>query len=397
MEHFTEDFAEFGGSGGQDEAPDRRSLTHYEIEGLNGHLSLADGHASHDPQTALAALISAQGTLWYEGLSLRPSEITSRLIHVWAKLAGEPGAPCTSCCISPTASNNIGIAAAALKARNKRTWLITPTFDNISLLARRHSVDLHPVQETRLHLDPVGFIRTLGAEDALFLVDPNNPTGTSLESETLDSILTECAQRGVAIVIDRTFRVYGAKAEKDLIGRLTRAGVSFVLIEDTGKTWPTQDRKVSQMFYSNDWLDSLKIIYEEIYLCPSGADVFFFAKLFELERALGFPESLHKLVRGRRDRLREVLGGTRLRIAPESETSQLPVEWIDISATGMADSDLIRRVASGAGVHLLPGRQFYWDRHSDAPTDRIRASLLKPQKVFDESMERLAPFLRKGF
>lgn len=367
-------------------------LTRFEIEGLDGGLTLADGHASHEPLPALEQVIEEQPALWHEARKLSARKHLARLVAAWAKMSGEPAAIDTPYFVAPTASNSIDIVVKALSARGMRTSLVTPTFDNLALLARRSRVDLHAVQHEELIADPVGVVTGLSSGDALFLVDPNNPTGISVNSETLDELLAASAWRGVSLIIDRTFRYYGAKAEKDLIGRLRRAGTSFVVIEDTGKTWPTQDRKASQVFFSPDWNSSLRSIYEEIYLCPSSADVALFTRLFELESELGFPASLTELVQQRRNRLRAVLADSPVSVAPESLSSSLPVEWIDISATGLVDIDLVKRIEARTGVHVLPGAPFYWSNSIDAPRNRVRVSLLRPEAVFDQSLQRLSAY-----
>lgn len=373
------------------------SLTHYEIEGLKSGLSLADGHASHEPQEALKRLVVEQPSVWADGPRYSAEEHVSRVIEAWARLANEPAATKTRVCIAPTASNSIDITSAALKARSKTTHLVTPTFDNLASLARRRAVDLRPLPQEQLDVGLEEFLGSLGKNDALFLVVPNNPTGSSIGSHSLNMVFQESERLGFSIVIDRTFRFYESKSEEDLIGRLQRSGASFVVIEDTGKTWPTQDRKISPIFYSEDWADTLQTIYEEIYLCPSIADVAFFKRLFDLETKSNFPGPLRDLVKDRRNELRAALAGSALVFAPESRNSTLPVEWLDISATGLTDIELVRKVETETGVHLLPGAQFFWDQGLAAPRNRARVSLLRPELVFEQCIDRLAAFVGRDF
>lgn len=372
-----------------------QSLTRYEIEGLEGPLSLADGHAAQNPSETLQQTIDSLPGIWNKASKLGVVGAAHQFISSWALLANEPEAPRTLYLLSGSASANIDYVAAAIRDRGKRMSLIEPTFDNIGRLASRRGVHPWPLPEWFLHEDPVRVVRMLGCDDVLFLVDPNNPTGASLNPTTLDLIMAECADRGVALVIDRTFRCYATAPDRDLLGRLKRSGVSYVLIEDTGKTWPTHEMKVSAMFLSEDWRPSLHAVFEEVFLAHSSVVMLFFAELFAAELADGFPGPLHSLVQERRQRLRQVLGEGPLKVASESLDSRLPVEWIDIGATGRTDLQLVDHLAARTGVHILPGRQFYWSNMSRSPTDRVRVSLLKRQDIFDDSLRRLDALLRE--
>lgn len=370
------------------------SLTNFEIDGLNGALSLADGHAGHDWENAEKAFNRAG--LFAEARGRGPVLTARDMISEWSVIAGEPSAPHTSHMIAPTASVSIDIVAAAVKQLGKRVLLVDPTFDNLSQILRRRGVEISSVFEARLHDDPLGVLAGLGPKDALFLVDPNNPTGTSFDSATFDAILERCARRGADIILDRTFRFFGAFPGVDIIGRLQRSGIGFVVIEDTGKTWPTLEIKASATFFSPGWRSAIETVFEEIFLLHSPWVMQAFADLFRIERATGFPGTLHALVNERRTRLRALVARTRLRVAPESVASNLPVEWLDISEAGMSDFALVDQIAIQTGVHLLPGRQFFWSRGDLQPRNRIRVSLLRQRHVFDESLARLEVFLHEG-
>ena len=372
------------------------SLTCFEVAGLNAPWSMADGHATHCSPAVLRTW-EMLPELRDEAERVGVVAATDRLVRGWAAFASEPDALRTRSFVAPTASVSIDFAFAAIKERGKAVWLIEPTFDNISSIGERRGVPILPLAEDRLHEDPLGTIAALVPGDTLFIVHPNNPTGRSLSDQALDMIFADCARRGVPVVLDCTFRFFGACAEQNLLGRLLASGVSFILIEDTGKTWPTHELKASITFYSADWSRSIERVFKEIFLSSSSVLMLFFEQLFRDERAGGFPAPLHALVRERRGRLRALLAGTRLQVAPESVASKLPVEWIDIAAASLPDLALVDHIVAQTGVQLLPGRQFYWSRQTQRRTDRIRISLLKSQSTFDEGMARLETFLRGDF
>lgn len=372
------------------------SLTTYEVKGLHADLSLADGHAAHEWPNASQAF--SRATLFDEALELGPVRTKRDMISQWALIAGEASAPQTPHVVTPTASVSIDIVAAAAAHLKRRVVLVDPAFDNLSEIHRRRGVQLRSVLEKRLRNDPLGALASLGPGDALFLVSPNNPTGAIFDGATFDAILQACADRGVDLILDRTFRFFGGPATVDTLGHLLRSGVGFVVIEDTGKTWPTLEVKTSVIFFSAGcWESAIRSVFEEIFLLQSSFVMQAFADLFRIERATGFPGTLHALVDQRRTQLRAILETTPLRVAPESVASTLPVEWLDSTDTGLSDLALVDEIVRKSGVHLLPGRQFYWSRGDLQPHNRIRVSLLRRQRVFEESLARLEAFFREGW
>ncbi len=366
------------------------SLTSYEMDGLNGELSLADGHAVHEWENAERAF--TRKSLFAEARARGPIRTAQAMISEWWPIADEPSAQDTAHVIASTASISVDVVAAAAKRLRKRVMLLEPTFDNLPQIMEHRGVELLSVPEASLHGDPRAVVAGLKAGDALFIVDPNNPTGNSLDDTAFDALIQACACRGVDLIQDCTFRLFDSRPKADRIGRLQRANVGFVIIEDTGKTWPTLEIKASPIFFSAGWRDAIESVFGELFLLQSPWAMQAFADLFRIERATGFPGSLHALVDERRTRLRALLARTPVRVASESAASRLPVEWLDISALGLPDVALVRLIAAQTGVHLLPGRQFFWARGERQPHDRIRVSLLRQQHVFDEGLARLEAF-----
>jgi hypothetical protein len=92
--------------------------------------------------------------------------------------------------------------------------------------------------------------------------------------------------------------------------------------------------------------------------------------------------------------IRKAIAGSGLDVAEGCAGSQLPVEWIDCSGTGLSDLELTHNFAS-QGLLVLPGRQFYWNsQDADRSQKFIRLAMLKPKNRFDLSVERLAHLAR---
>lgn len=370
------------------------TLTDHEVAGLASLYNLADGHAYHHYTEAFPYLPTRLADLWRECEDVPVPVMERSFLEAFAELVGCPSAKLTSRFkITPTASNSIDLVAALLAQRSATTALIEPTFDNLALLLRRRGVSLLPLPDADLTRastnDCLGPLLDGISCGAVFLVSPNNPTGTSMTRPDLESLASHCRANDRLLVIDRCFRCYERAAFDDL-SILVASGVSFVLIEDTGKVWPTHDLKASILLYSADVADELEALYNEFYLCHSRFALAVLRECLLDAGRNGLPMAIWSKVVWRRKLLRESLKRTPIRIAAGAEGSTLPVEWLDCSATGLTDLQ-IAAILRDRGITVLPGRQFFW-ASSGSPEHQsfIRVAMMKPSEVFRESVRRLA-------
>src|SRR5713226_3163393 len=92
-----------------------KSLTDFEIEGLQYSLNLADAHAYQELTAHFEGLARDLDSLWEQCLSLRIPDMEYRFRLAFAILAGSSAMKNLSFFkISPTASNSIDIVAAVL-------------------------------------------------------------------------------------------------------------------------------------------------------------------------------------------------------------------------------------------------------------------------------------------
>ncbi|EJF75377.1 hypothetical protein HWV54_05280 [Bartonella alsatica] len=117
------------------------------------------------------------------------------------------------------------------------------------------------------------------------------------------------------------------------------SGVKYVIIEDSGKTFPTQDMKASLMLFHSELKSAIQQIYEEIFLCVSPFSLEVITRIVEQASEIGLEEVLWKEVDIRRTNFRNILNQTNLEIAKKSVASIMLLEWIDCSATGFSDLD----------------------------------------------------------
>ncbi|WP_146739250.1 aminotransferase class I/II-fold pyridoxal phosphate-dependent enzyme [Candidatus Bartonella washoeensis] len=294
--------------------------------------------------------------------------------------------------ICPTASNSIDIVGAYLACSRKRTALLLPCFDNLPLLMRRRNVNLVPLLEDDLFIfssdkDALSNYFIENSLDALFIVNPNNPTGMIFNENQLSNIADVCRERTVILIIDATFSFYDRK-KPDYHKILDSSGVKYVIIEDSGKTFPTQDMKASLMLFHSELKSAIQQIYEEIFLCVSPFILEVISRIVEKASEIGLEEVLWKEVDVRRTNFRNILNQTNLEIAKKSVESAMPLEWIDCSATGFSDLEFVQH-CKAFGLCLLPGRYFYWSRPDELGHQFVRASLMKQDSVFELALQRL--------
>lgn len=367
-------------------------LTDYELIGLRGDYNLSDGHAYHDINESFPDFPLTLLDIWRDSESTKVNFAEQRFKAAFSRLIGsEVLASHSSFKVSPTASNSIDLVAAYLAVKSPRIALVSPTFDNLALLLKRRGCALQLIEDnyfrstdnaTKLFakLDSLNF-------DTLFLVNPNNPTGTVICQEYFSQIAEYSAQRKKTLVIDTTFRLYANNLyDERLI--LERSGCNYFVIDDTGKTWPTHDMKASLISYSKNCAELFELIYDEIYLCHSRFTMLVFERLFEQTFRQGITKSIHDPVNVRHAYLMSRMNSTIAIPTTDRASACLPLEWFQIKSERITDLDIVGYLAE-KNVHVLPGRFFYWESNSTPPCTAFRVSLSRTIPRLYKSVERL--------
>jgi aspartate/methionine/tyrosine aminotransferase len=160
--------------------------------------------------------------------------------------------------------------------------------------------------------------------------------------------------------------------------------VSYLTIEDTGKTWPIQDAKCALLTASDD-------IYEEIYnihtsvllnVSPFVLNVVHHYVQDSIED--GFA-SIRDVLERNREAARHALRDTIL----EYQEPDVPVSvaWFRITRPDLPATELQRDLRA-QGVYVLPGTYFYWN--DPARGERyIRMALARDPEMFGTAMVAL--------
>jgi aspartate/methionine/tyrosine aminotransferase len=370
------------------------NLTSYEIASLPQSYNLTDGHAFRRWSAAEEAIIDRSAQLFRNNNRRRQIEIEREYIQDFSRLARQTFADdALGYLMCFTASMAFEIVANYLRLRRLTLSLIEPCFDNLADIFRRHRIPMRPVPDALLNAQRDTFERALETvdSDAICLVTPNNPTGTTLTESNLRSLLRFCKERRKLLILDNCFRAYLPRhLVHDQYRLVLETGVDAVLVEDTGKTWPTSEIKAPffAVTRAGGLFDRVYDIYTDFLLHVSPVGIKLMHEFIRLSEQDDLA-SIHEVVAVNRRVLYDNLAGTFLTPCEQQFAS---VAWlrIDHSLRGTE----LRRILDGSGVFVLPGKQFFW--HSRRQGDKfIRVALARDADMFREAALLLGDVCRK--
>jgi aspartate/methionine/tyrosine aminotransferase len=370
-----------------------RNLTTYEIETLPQCYNLTDGHAFRRWSAAEEAVIDSAPQL-FKNISRRQQyEIERDYIRDFLRLARQTcDERALGCLMCFTASMAFEILANYLRLNQLTLALIEPCFDNLADIFRRHQTPLVPIADSLLEAPCDIFERALNRldVDAICLVTPNNPTGLTLSEDNLRRLADFCKKHRKLLILDNCFCGYLPRhLIYDQFRVVLEAGIDVVLVEDTGKTWPTSEIKAPFFGASraNGFYDRIYEIYTDFLLHVSPVGIKLLHEFIRLSQQDDM-ESIHEVVRVNRQSLYESLRGTFL---TPCERSFASIAWlrIDHSLTGLE----LKQILDQHGVFVLPGNQFFW--HAPRMGEKfIRVALARDAEMFREAASILGEVCR---
>ncbi|MEV6977523.1 enduracididine biosynthesis enzyme MppP [Kitasatospora sp. NPDC093806] len=333
------------------------NLTQWEYLALNSELNVADGHARQALTDGQTKIVDQLPQLFAEG-EQRPVELIEREAHqAYFTLLGQHGYPTAPGRVLSCYSSSVAmeILSRALAGSVDTVALVHPTFDNIADLLRGNGLRLVPVEEEPLHHEdlPDSLLTEVGC---VFVTTPNNPTGTVLAEERLRRIAEQCAEHDVVLALDTSFRGFDPRAHYDHYAVLEASGCRWVVIEDTGKLWPTLDLKAGLLVFSERVGLPVEKIYSDILLGVSPL-ILALIREFSLDAAAGGLADLHEFIAGNRALVRAKLAGLPGVECPDPD-SRSSVERVRFSERiGVEVWNELQR----HNVYALPCEKFHWD------------------------------------
>ncbi len=368
-------------------------LTQHEIEALKTRFNLADAHTHQQQSPGQQEIVAALPALWYEAEATRQADLEDRFKEVFFRLHGQHSVRAESTMLSYAASISTLVAGMYLKRHDISVSLVEPCFDNLPDVLHNVGVQPVPVPEDVLH-DADRIYERLAASvttDALFLVDPNNPTGFSLLShgrKGFEEVVRYCVDHDKLFIVDLCFAAFALADPRfgrfDLYELLDTSGVRYIALEDTGKTWPLQDAKCALLTCSRDLHEDVYNIHTSVLLDVSPFILNFLSRYVEDSIEDGMA-SVRDVITRNREAAQKALAGSLLEhIEPAVNVS---VAWFRIQDASVRATDLQRHLAQHE-VYVLPGTFFFWNE-PERGESYVRLALARDPGEFLASVTRL--------
>ena len=271
--------------------------------------------------------------------------------------------------------------------------LITPTFDNIPDLLRQRGAALSPLSEQAIASRSYEGVDS----DCIFLTSPNNPTGSLYVEEDFRKLFEWAQEAAKVVIVDRSFALFDQRAVFDIYS-LAAAFPQMILIviEDTGKIFPSQDTKVALLVLPRSEHANYAKLYSSVAMHHSR--MLLNVSPFSLAIVSAFLEDaqegglayVREAVSANRHNLRAGLARVGLSCPVDTRDSRVSVDLVDVGTLGTASDVGLRLEANG--VHVLPCDKFYWDRPK-ADSGRIRVALAREPESFNAAVDRLTELL----
>jgi aspartate/methionine/tyrosine aminotransferase len=361
--------------------------TEYERESLGEGVNLSDGHARQPLTPTQQAIVDRSPAIFRRAQRESQYRLEGEFVRAFLHLAGEPQIfPTERYFLSYSSSSAIAMIALYCLRHGKSVALIEPIFDNIPNTLRAAGVPLEVLPEEALQSSDIAAALHGISADVVWVVCPNNPTGYVLSEATFNDLAEACARLGKTLVVDFCFRFYA----KDLAGWsqydwLRRSGVSFVTIEDTGKTWATLDMKIGMLVCSDDLHEEFYHRHDDLLLNVSSFHLALLTDFIDDTIVHGADATIGYYVHQNLEILREAFADGVLSLTSDAALTAT-VAWIRIDAD--VSGERLWAALREHDIHLLPGSNFYW--HNPA---KGRSFIRIPLARDPALMRRAAPIV----
>ena len=375
-------------------------ITQHELQAMRTRFNFADAHTRQPQSPTQRKIIERLPKLWYEAEQMSQHEIEDRFVEAFFRSQRQATAMTTPTMLVYASSIAMVMVANFLSRRKAMVSLVEPCFDNIHDILQNLEVAIDaPLKEDWLH-NPDKIYDNLSANvkaDALFLVEPNNPTGFTLEGtstqidqrkNSYSELIRYAKDHKKLLIFDFCFSSFlledAAPASFDVYKELEESGISYIIIEDTGKTWPLQDTKVAMLKTSRDLHDEMYDIHTS-YLLNVSPFILNIVTQYVLDSEADHFASVFDLLKQNRDMAREVLSGSLLEM--QESMANVSVAWFRISNPDITATAL-QKIIQDHEIYILPGTYFFWSDHSKGE-GFIRIALARDIELFAEGMKAL--------
>lgn len=369
-------------------------ITQHEIEALKHAYNVSDAHTHQSQSPSQRGIVRRLPELWYEAEKTRQCDMEQKFLQNFFRVHKQPAAlKNNNVLLVYAASIAMAITANYLMKKRMTVGLMHPCFDNIVDLLKHMEVPTTALQEEWFH-DPKTIYETLEknvTSDAIFLIDPNNPTGFSLfnfGTAGWSEVIRFAKEKKKLLILDFCFAAFMLPDQNlnvfDLYEMLETSGVTYIAMEDTGKTWPLQDAKAAMIKASTDIYNDIYNIHTA-YLLNVSPFILNVLTEYVLDSEKDNFASVFGLLEKNRAIGAEILEGSLLE--PIDPIVKVSVLWCKIKHPEIKATAL-KLYLTKFGIHLLPGTYFYWDDHVTGER-YIRIALARDSDVFIQAMQAL--------
>jgi aspartate/methionine/tyrosine aminotransferase len=288
----------------------------------------------------------------------------------------------------PSASMSLEVVANYVRLAGIGMALIEPCFDNLANMFKRHNIPLEPFPDH--WLEEAGFAERLQQihSKAICLVSPNNPTGITCSEEVFRQLVAHCKQHQKLLILDSSFRAYKTPEYVfDEYQLLQESGIDYLVIEDTGKTWPTKELKVSVLAMSPAIHRDVYDIYTDFLYLLSPFTVMLLTNLVR-NAAATHMQAPKSIVSRNRKELYATLKGSPV-VACEKPFNS--VAWLKVEGSTTAAE--LNEALKANGLFILPGRKFFWSEPSKGDA-YLRIALARDPEQFTRAMKKFRQALQ---
>lgn len=373
-----------------------QDITQHEIQALKFEYNLADAHTHQSQSPTQNKIVDRLPELWRDSEKRKQADLENQFIKTFFEAQKQSAALKTPTMLVYAASIAMVIIANYLMKKKMSVALIDPCFDNIHDILKHMQVPMESLKEEWLH-DADSIYENLKNNvkaDALFIVDPNNPTGFTLTGSAHDEELTRkgflevfryAKDHNKLLIFDFCFASFLLPGTElgifEIYQYLEESGVSYLAIEDTGKTWPLQDAKVAMLKTSKDLYDEIYNIHTS-YLLNVSPFILNLVTQYVLDSQNDNFGSVTDLLNDNRRIAKEVLVGSLLEF--QEPKSNVSVAWFKIKNPNIKATDL-QKYLSDNGVYVLPGTYFFWSDRARGES-YIRLALARNKDIFEPAV-----------
>jgi aspartate/methionine/tyrosine aminotransferase len=371
-----------------------KDITQHEIEALKHNFNMSDAHTHQSQSKTQQSIVASLPALWYESENTLQHDMEQKFLNNFFRVQKQEWALKNNNCLLVYASSiAMVITANYLMKKNMSVSLMHPCFDNIGDILKHMKVPISPLEE-EWFFDPSTIYQKLEENvksEALFIVDPNNPTGFTLFShgkEAYEEIIRFAKDKNKVLLFDFCFASFMLPDKNldvfDVYELLETSGVSYIAYEDTGKTWPLQDAKIAILKTSKDLYEDVYNIHTA-YLLNVSPFILNVVNAYILDSEKDNFASVFNLLENNRSIAKDILSGSLLEVI--EPVTKVPVLWCKIKDPNIKATDL-KEYLTRFGVHVLPGTYFFWN-DKEKGEHFIRIALARNTDVFTKGIKKL--------